>query len=218
MTFPFEVEVVEGTAALERRNALTAENRGYPIIAGPADNLERLAEDHAAAVTDNCVEAASEIDVDDWLARRAASDPEYYQEEHGEWPSDVGPASAVLGHRDVLSGEPLAEVAIVLVPTSHSWQVPCQLGYGGWNECPAGAEHSAILRRWQERYAATLVTVTPDTIELGVGRPVSTREEALALAREQYVYCADIVQQGTETIEGLAATLLNASVWFFWWD
>ncbi|WP_414650247.1 DUF4253 domain-containing protein, partial [Duganella sp.] len=34
----------------------------------------------------------------------------------------------------------------------------------------------------------------------------------------QYLYCADIVDQGTESIEALAATLLNARVWYFWWD
>jgi Domain of unknown function (DUF4253) len=62
------------------------------------------------------------------------------------------------------------------------------------------------------------VTMTQDTIELAVERPIQTREDALAVAHEQYVYCADIVQQGTETIEGLAAALLNAPEWFFWWD
>jgi hypothetical protein len=102
--------------------------------------------------------------VDEWLARRVASDPEYSEEDHGEWPRDVDPTSAFTGPTDVVSGEPLAEVGIVLVPTTESWYVPCLLGYGDWNECPAPAEHSAILKRWQERYGATLVTLTPDTI------------------------------------------------------
>ena len=219
MTFPFEVERVAGTAALARREALLADGRGYPVIAGSPDNLEALREGYeSGAGGDICLESVEGIDVDDWLARRVASDPEYYEEDHGDWPSDIDPTSAFTGPTDIVSGEPLTEVAIVLVPASESWHVPCLLGYGDWNECPAPAEHSAILKRWQERYGATLVTMTQDTIELAVGRPVQTHEDALALAHEQYVYCADIVQQGTETIEGLAAALLNAPVWFFWWD
>jgi hypothetical protein len=40
----------------------------------------------------------------------------------------------------------------------------------------------------------------------------------ILLAKEQYAYCADIVEQGVGTIEALAATLLNGHIWFFWWD
>ncbi len=28
----------------------------------------------------------------------------------------------------------------------------------------------------------------------------------------------DIVEQGAKTLEALAAVLVHASVWFFWWD
>jgi hypothetical protein len=38
------------------------------------------------------------------------------------------------------------------------------------------------------------------------------------LAQAQYVYCPDIVDQGVESIEALAATLLGDPRWFFWWD
>ena len=50
-----------------------------------------------------------------------------------------------------------------------------------------------------------------------VAKP-ATKEEALALAWEQFVYCPDIVTQGTETVEVLAAALLNGPVWLFLWD
>lgn len=33
-----------------------------------------------------------------------------------------------------------------------------------------------------------------------------------------YALCADIVDQGTESIEALAAQLLVSNSWFFWWD
>jgi Domain of unknown function (DUF4253) len=45
-----------------------------------------------------------------------------------------------------------------------------------------------------------------------------TRKDALDLAREQYIYCSDIVSQGTGTLEALAAGLLGGTAWFFWWD
>ena len=60
--------------------------------------------------------------------------------------------------------------------------------------------------------------MTHDTIELHVARSPRTRDDALALAYEQYAYCSDIVDQGAGTLEALAAVLVHASVWFFWWD
>ncbi len=41
---------------------------------------------------------------------------------------------------------------------------------------------------------------------------------ALGLAREQFLFCSDIVHQGTERLEVLPTALLDADTWFFWWD
>ena len=57
-----------------------------------------------------------------------------------------------------------------------------------------------------------------DVIECTVKTPPSSKQAALALAREQFVYCSDIVHQGVRSIEALAATLLNSKTWYFWWD
>jgi hypothetical protein len=32
------------------------------------------------------------------------------------------------------------------------------------------------------------------------------------------MYCEDIVIQGTQTVENLAAGLLGNNLWYFWWD
>ncbi|MEA2917821.1 MAG: hypothetical protein QOJ15_9902 [Bradyrhizobium sp.] len=48
-----------------------------------------------------------------------------------------------------------------------------------------------------------------------VAHPISAREQAIALALEQFAYCPDIVLQGTETIERLAASLTGAR---YWWE
>ncbi len=45
-----------------------------------------------------------------------------------------------------------------------------------------------------------------------------TREAAIDLAREQYVYCNDIVDQGVGTLSVLAAVLMESDWWYFWWD
>jgi hypothetical protein len=57
-----------------------------------------------------------------------------------------------------------------------------------------------------------------DQVEFAVARPPQDREGALALAHEQFVYFTDNVAQGTQRIEALAAALLGAHVWHFWWD
>jgi hypothetical protein len=55
-------------------------------------------------------------------------------------------------------------------------------------------------------------------VNLRTTRFAATREEALDLAREQYLYCADIVDQGTGSLSLLAANLMVDPWWFFWWD
>jgi hypothetical protein len=40
----------------------------------------------------------------------------------------------------------------------------------------------------------------------------------MTVAKEQYIYCADIVDQGVGDISTLAATLIGQNWWSFWWD
>jgi hypothetical protein len=51
-----------------------------------------------------------------------------------------------------------------------------------------------------------------------VNRRPETRGAALDLAREQYLYCSDIVDQGVQTFSALAAVLMQSDWWYFWWD
>jgi hypothetical protein len=55
-------------------------------------------------------------------------------------------------------------------------------------------------------------------LEAHVSRPPTAFDAALELAREQYAYCPDIVDQGAMTVERLAQTLENETLWYFWWD
>jgi hypothetical protein len=136
----------------------------------------------------------------------------------GEWPSSPPPSPGLSVACDTLTGEPLAKVYIGIAPTDDWTAIPAFLRWGGWNDCPAAEYHVAAMRSWRDRYGAELVGMSFDTINLRVAAKPKTREEALALAREHYVYCADIVDQGGETYSALAADLMANDWWYFWWD
>lgn len=143
---------------------------------------------------------------------------------HGRLPVTEEPeefsaeAELVSVHRDVLTGKFKDKVWIGLARIEQSWMLPAITRYGDWNDCPSPVIHCAMLRYWQEKYGAEIVTMSGDVIECRVTKPPDTDEAAMQLAREQYCYCADIVEQGTDTITNLAATLLDSEHWYFWWD
>lgn len=136
----------------------------------------------------------------------------------GEWPVAVAPAPGLSVAIDILSKRPLQKVHIALVPTDDWTTIPAHLRWGGWNDCPHSEYHVAALRAWRDRFDAELVGLDFDTMNLRVTRPPRTRPEALELAREQYVYCNDIVDQGLDTLSNLAASLMANDWWYFWWD
>ncbi len=114
---------------------------------------------------------------------------------------------------------PQGTTTIALIPAAESEEVPAVLGWGNWNACPRPEEHVAVLRRWRAHYGAELKAISADTLELIVSRPPRTFEEALPLAREQYAYAPDIVDQGEHpTIGTLATAIVNSGHWHFWWD
>ena len=108
---------------------------------------------------------------------------------------------------------------IALVPAAAAEDVVAVLGWGDWNACPLPEEHVAVLREWRKRYGAVVKAISPDTLELAVDRPPTNFDDALVLAREQYAYAPDIVDQGEHSSVGaLAAALVDSRRWHFWWD
>ena len=105
------------------------------------------------------------------------------------------------------------------IPVQHPWEVFAYLPFGGWNDCPDTAALMAVSKYWHEQHGAAPAVLTYDTLEYSVPAPVS-EESARELAKEQYAFCADIVEQGASgmTVGKLAADLKNATVWYFWWD
>lgn len=136
----------------------------------------------------------------------------------GEWPNKADTSAGLSVAYDLLKGTPLPKVYIAIAPTEDWTTIPAYLRWGAWNECPAPEYHVAAMRLWRDRYGAELVGMSNDTINLRVATRPETRDDALALAREQYTYCKDIVDQGVQTYSALAAFLMANDWWFFWWD
>lgn len=107
---------------------------------------------------------------------------------------------------------------MICVPAGEPWQVPAHFYYGDWNDCPAPHIHVSLLKHWYEKFGVHVLSMTQDTLELFVENPVMTREDAMQVAEQQFVYDCDLIHQGSETLSALAETLLGSRLWLFWWD
>ena len=221
MSYPYELLRVPVSEAVKKLSELQAKGAGTPIILGSEESFQQVVECmqyNAGSTINELVDAARKIDVFQWLAAREAADPENYEIEPDAWPEGVSPNTTLVAHCDLLKRQPYPEVVLTIVPTTEAWTVPCFLRIGGWNEVPNAEEHAALFKYWSEQFGAKVACIANDIIEMTVARPASSRDEALALARQQFIYCSDIVHQGVGSVEALAATLLGATVWYFWWD
>jgi len=214
----------------------------WPVLFHDPDGeeRERLVEDSFEEVpgwesVQNAIQRSRTLDVTGWLAANLRAHEQGSRGlPRGDWPAQVRrsqsaggfpprPATpdgdefwACTGVRS--RGQISAEVLIALVPVLESWQVAPAMAFGGWNECPFGFEHAAVHRYWSERFGAEVVAMNTNTVELWVARPPMERGSSIDLALEQFAYCEDIIYQGYQTVEGLAAILTGSQVWSFWWD
>jgi len=213
---PFEILIVAGKDAASRISSLHVAGC-VPVVLGEPPRLASLTEllTHNGNVEDTLAKGLA-LDVDKWIHDQRASEPDYYK---ADGPlTDVVPTAALTSVRDVLSGSYLSKVVIALCKVTHPWEVAAVLRPGGWNECPTPDVHLAFFKRWYERYGAVVSAVTDDVIEFSVARPPQSASEARSLAEEQFVYCPDIVHQGVNSLQNLAAILRGSTSWYFWWD
>lgn len=223
MASTFEIGRVSGVKALGELERLRGEyprTGKYPVLFGDLEDYEAIREnmEFAAADVPPSFISRQAIDPREWFARRISLDPDMFAAVEGDWPDEPVEQMGIITHLDVLTGKPKKEVIIGLLEISHPWESFATLSWGGWNECPGPEEHCAIHRYWATQYASDVVSVTRDVVQCTVARPPRDPEASLALARQQYIYCNDIVDQGTNTIAALAASLLNSPNWYFWWD
>jgi uncharacterized protein DUF4253 len=223
------VELVEvrGRDAIATWRALRDRARSsgrWPVLIGGPDEGPSLAD----MLHWNCKDGytfertlarASKLDLDDALARVARAYGVRARDLRGSTPLPDAPASdEFYTPLDLATEEPLPKVRIALLPIDASWKAPAYLAFGHYNDNPPPPVHTALLREWNRRYGTEVVSLTGSVIELWVAHPPTTDEAALAIAREQYRYAPDIVQQGTGDVETLAALLKDGHAWFFWWD
>ena len=223
------VPVKDALDAWERLRRFTARSGYFPVILGQDDFGDEPEYDgQTPAGADADLAQAALLDVDQWLAERRADQEAEAEEAEVSLPTRDFPgdwdakAAAKRPGPQFLFPKHLAKqsktAALALVPSRSGYDVPAMLGFGGFNDCPDPAEQSAVLQRWQERYGAQPVFLHVDTLELKITRPPEDRDEAMDLAWEQYIYCTDLVNEESGTVAGLAAQLMGAESWFFWWD
>ena len=76
---------------------------------------------------------------------------------------------------------------------------------------------TAVLRSWEDRFGARLIDVGSDTVRLLVERPPRTLETAQRRAAEHVVLAGECTG-GARDVPDIAARLVNALFWTFWWD
>jgi hypothetical protein len=92
-------------------------------------------------------------------------------------------------------------------------------GWGGpANYANDTGQISAVVRSWEERFAARVVHVGFDTLDLSVAAPPATRDQALHVAAEHFAFCPDMIWQGGDTLTAYAEQLIGLNCWSFWWD
>jgi hypothetical protein len=76
---------------------------------------------------------------------------------------------------------------------------------------------TAVLRSWEDRFGARLIDVGYADLRLLVDRPPRTLQAAQRIAAEQVVLADDCID-GMRDIPHIAARLVSAPIWTFWWD
>jgi len=187
-----------------------------------------LAERHESRVEMVRGEAAldrPELDNDDvgYYRDLLKGDEEFHGIQRGKWGEGNGPGPIVFEAIAVplkFTSDTMKEkmVTLALLPAKEGWKAPAYWKWGGWNGNPGPALHCAALRYWEREHGAELVAMTSDALELRVLRPPQTRKAALRLGKWHFHYCHDRVDQQEGTLDALAAKLLKADAWYFWWD
>jgi hypothetical protein len=114
------------------------------------------------------------------------------------------------------SATPTARIG--LVAAGRPADVLPVIGWGGLaNRGESLLPLTAVLRSWEDRFGARLIDVGYADLRLLVERPPRTLDAAQYIAAE-HVVLADECIEAFRDIPNIAARLVNAPIWTFWWD
>jgi len=217
---PFEFLTVPGARAADEMTRASTRAGIVPVLMGDRREFDQVVEQMATHEDDfaSIRNAGLALDIEAWMKAQREAEPDCYTLDGPEVFGSGSEATPLTPARELLTGEFRKEVFIGLVPVEEPWLVPAYLKPGGWNDCPPPDVHLAFFHRWHQRHGAVVTTVTNDIVEFVVSRPPQSVEDSFVLAREQFMYCSDIVHQGVGSLGNLAATLKGSSYWYFWWD
>lgn len=224
--FPYPLVVVRGEEAEAewQRLARVGKMEGFsPVILGSEEEVERVGENmqFVEGSVEDILARAEKISAESWFSAKQAEfagdegEPEENEGDGGEEPQGSDRLTVPF---DILSQQPHNKIYIARVPTVRSWEIPAYLKAGNWNECPPAEEQTAIFCYWHEQYGAEIACLSGDIVECIVVRPPLEKSAADKLAREQYLFCADIVWQGVGSMANLSKILIDSKYWYFWWD
>ncbi|MEV6286554.1 DUF4253 domain-containing protein [Kribbella sp. NPDC051770] len=217
------------TAEWSRLSAARAETGLHPVVL-PPDFFQYAGEPRSA---DEVVSAAGQVDPQELLARLASYRP-LPTTAGREGPDGIELAQQTdyagpLG-RDILrcatgleSGPDGSvqligyDVLLALVECAEPWHVFAHLGED--NETLPIDEHVAFLRYLHEQYRAVPASFPYRGLELVLGRPPATDEDAYTAAATYLRYndgAYDLYD--SDTVQNLAGKLKDNRVWTCWWD
>ncbi|MGW0182322.1 DUF4253 domain-containing protein [Nocardia sp. NPDC003345] len=168
---------------------------------------------------------STDIDGGDWLTKEYAeyaADPEAIPRGGPSW-SDLELDDydfSAFDWSDTWAIRPDCEEfdRLALVPAAAHWLIPQELGWtGAVNYDIGGPVHTAVLRRWSANRGCELVALDGATMWLKVEKEILDEDATLAMAMEAFLYCPDAATQDRDSLDELAAALLNP-LWRLWWD
>jgi hypothetical protein len=222
--FPFPLVALAGASAeaeWRKLNSLWRKEGASAVLIGDMKEVSELAEamKFTEQTAQDLLTSARDQSASVFFEERSKEYGEDNgQVEEGTWPEETVLGVELSAHLEVLSRRPKPKVFIARIPTDKSWEIPAYLKFGGWNDCPAPENQVAVLKYWASKYGLEIYAITGDVMECTVARPPETKEAAMSLAHEHFLFCTDIVHQGTESLSVLGAMLKDSGAWYFWWD
>lgn len=117
--------------------------------------------------------------------------------------------------RDKFPASTVGDMAIVLLPVKHAWQVLAVI-HSEVVESIGSAAFCALARHWQDQHQAMIIGIDNCTIEWHVGKPPKTLKEALQLAILHDALAPSMLGQPGVDVWQYALSLLGRKRWCLW--